>query len=223
MWRHGRRVGPAALAVILERTSGQVVMGGVAALSFVSLPLAVGGVGVAALAAFFAFRRRPRTGPLATLGRDAHTALLVQLISSALIMGTFLATYLVAARAVGVSTPLWTLLPLVAPVLLSMLIPVTIAGLGGARGHRGGALGRRRTHGGGRRSDLRRIRDPGAALESAGRARPAQLGSKSERRPSPRRYLTAVEACYPSPTRAHSRVPKLLNGSSPSDIRIRRR
>ena len=130
MWRHGRRVGPAALAVILERTSGQVVMGGVAALSFASLPLAVGGVGVAALAAFFAFRRRPRTGPLATLGRDAHTALLVQLISSALIMGTFLATYPVAARAVGASTPLWTLLPLVAPVLLSMLIPVTIAGLG---------------------------------------------------------------------------------------------
>ena len=76
MWRHGRRVGPAALAVILERTSGQVVMGGVAALSFASLPLAVGGVGVAALAAFFAFRRRPRTGPLATLGRDAHTCLL---------------------------------------------------------------------------------------------------------------------------------------------------
>ena len=87
--------------MILERTSGQVVMGGVAALSFASLPLAVGGVGVAALAAFFAFRRRPRTGPLATLGRDAHTALLVQLISSALIMGTFLATYPVAARAVG--------------------------------------------------------------------------------------------------------------------------
>ena len=45
-------------------------------------------------------------------------------------MGTFLATYVVAARAVGVSTPLWTLLPLVAPVLLSMLVPVTVAGWG---------------------------------------------------------------------------------------------
>ena len=30
----------------------------------------------------------------------------------------------------GVSTPLWTLLPLVAPVLLSMLVPATVAGWG---------------------------------------------------------------------------------------------
>ncbi len=151
-WRHGRsgperRMGPAARAVILERASGQVVMGGVAALSLVSLPLAfdavpatlalaVGGVGVAVLAVFFIFRRRPRTGFLATLGRDVQSALLArdalpaQLLSSTLVVGTYLATYVVAARAVGVNTPLWTLLPLVAPVLLSMLIPTTVAGWG---------------------------------------------------------------------------------------------
>ena len=151
-WRHGREdpehgIGPAARAVILERASGQLVMGVVAAVSLVSLPLAftaapatvalaVCGVGVGVLGTFLVFRRRPRTGLLATLGRDTYTALLardalpVQLLSSTLVVGTYLATYVVAARAVGVSTPLWTLLPLVAPVLLSMLVPATVAGWG---------------------------------------------------------------------------------------------
>jgi hypothetical protein len=122
-------------------------MGGVAALSLVSLPfafnsvpttlaLAVCGVAVAVLAVFLVFRRRQSTGPMAILGRDVHAALLArdalptQLLSSTLVVGTYLATYIAAARAVGVSTPLWTLLPLVAPVLLSMLIPATIAGWG---------------------------------------------------------------------------------------------
>jgi uncharacterized membrane protein YbhN (UPF0104 family) len=151
-WRHGRAaperpMGPAARAVILERASGQIVMGVVAVLSLASLPLAYGavpatlvlavcGVGGASLAALLVFGRRSRTGPLATFRRDAHTALLMrdalplQLISSTLLVGTYLATYVVAARAVGVSTPTWTLLPLVTPVLLSMLIPVTVAGWG---------------------------------------------------------------------------------------------
>ena len=82
-------MGPAARAVILERASGQVVMGAVAALSFASLPLtrgavpatltlAVCGVGVAALAAHLAFGRRPPASPLATLGHDVHTALLAR-------------------------------------------------------------------------------------------------------------------------------------------------
>ena len=60
----------------------------------------------------------------------ARDALPAQLLSSTLVVGTYLATYVVAARAVGVSTPLWTLLPLVAPVLLSMLVPATVAGWG---------------------------------------------------------------------------------------------
>ena len=132
-WRHGRArpdrgMGPAARAVILERASGQVVMGLVAALSLVSLPLAfslgtatmalaVSGVAVMALGAFLVFRRRPRAGPLATLGRDVDVALLArdalpaQLVSSTLVVGTYLATYVAAARAVGVSTPLWTHTP----------------------------------------------------------------------------------------------------------------
>lgn len=151
-WRHGSaeaesRIGPAASAVILERASGQVVMAGVAVLSFASLPfaysaapasmaLAIGGVGVAAGATVLAFRRRSRTGLLADFGRDIRAALLardalpVQLVSSTLVVGTYLAIYIVAARAVGVTTPMWTLLPLVTPVLLSMLIPATVAGWG---------------------------------------------------------------------------------------------
>ena len=150
--RHGHagsegHIGPAARAVIVERASGQVVMGVVAVLSLASLPLAfnsapptialaVCGVGVAALVALLVFGRGPRAGRLAALRRDVHVALFardavyVQLLSSTLLVGTYLATYVVAARAVGVSTPLWTLLPLVAPVLLSMLIPATVAGWG---------------------------------------------------------------------------------------------
>jgi len=140
-------IGPAVRAVIMERASGQVVMGVVAVLSLASLPLAfsaapptialaVCGVGVAVLAALLVFGRGPRAGRLAALRRDVHVALFardavyVQLLSSTLLVGTYLATYVVAARAIGVSTPLWTLLPLVAPVLLSMLIPATVAGWG---------------------------------------------------------------------------------------------
>lgn len=151
-WRHGRAgpetgMGPAVRAVILERASGQVVMGAVAALSLASLPLAFGAARPGALllgalgvvGAVIAWRvladRRPQ-GPLAALWRDARVALLapdvvgVQLITAALVIASYLGTYLVAARAVGVSTPLATLLPLVAPVLLSMLIPATVAGWG---------------------------------------------------------------------------------------------
>jgi len=105
-WRHGRvapkhPIGSAARAVILERVSAKVVMGGVAALSFASLPLTFGAM--------------PATLTLAVCGVGG----------AALVVGTSLPTYGAAARAMGVSTPLWTLLPLSAPVLLSMLVPAT--------------------------------------------------------------------------------------------------
>src|SRR5690606_40090322 len=85
------------------------------------------------------FRRvlfRPRASPVARLGADARRALFsgpavaVQLGTSALIVASYVATYLLAARAVGITPPLPTLAPLVAPVLLSMLVPVTVAGWG---------------------------------------------------------------------------------------------
>ncbi|MSR36526.1 MAG: flippase-like domain-containing protein [Gemmatimonadetes bacterium] len=157
-WRHSRsdaegRVGPAVRAVMIERMSGQVVMGVVAALSLASMPIAFGPaprawlltvVGICAVAVTWlviarSLRRYGRwrdDGLLASFWRDVRTALLawdvlaVQLGTSALVVGSYLATYLVAARAVGVDTPFATLLPLVAPVLQSMLIPVSLAGWG---------------------------------------------------------------------------------------------
>ncbi len=57
-------------------------------------------------------------------------ALPAQLISSGLLVASYITVYLLMARAVGVETPSSTLLPLVAPVLVAMLIPATIAGWG---------------------------------------------------------------------------------------------
>ena len=53
-----------------------------------------------------------------------------KLVSSALVVATYLITYVMAARAIGIETSLSVLVPLVAPVLLTMLLPVTIAGWG---------------------------------------------------------------------------------------------
>lgn len=62
----------------------------------------------------------------ALLGR----ALPFQFSSAVLVVGSYVGVYLVAARAVGVETPFVRLLPLAAPVLMTMLIPVTVAGWG---------------------------------------------------------------------------------------------
>jgi hypothetical protein len=115
----------------------------VALLSFLALPLAAGvrartvlvtsaGLAAIALAAVIV-----RQLPIAdSIWRDVRAALLardvvlVQAVTSALVMGSYIAVYLAAARAVGVGTPFLVLAPLVAPVLLAMLIPVTIAGWG---------------------------------------------------------------------------------------------
>ena len=156
-WRHARAQarlaapgGPAVRAVIFERVSAQAVMAAVAVISLLGLPVtlsagswpAVVGAGAAAAAlvavASVAWLRR-QTGAASWVGRvlveltAAHRsgpALAAQAASAVLVVGTYLATYLVAARAVGVETPIPVLLPLVAPVLMTMLIPVTVAGWG---------------------------------------------------------------------------------------------
>ena len=141
--------GPAVRAVIFERLSAQVVMTTVAVVSLLALPLTVD-VG-ARLAMFWAgagvviivvvtlawFRRQSSaqslSGRVLADLRSAHLsgpAFAVQLASAIIVVGTYLATYVAAARAVGVETPLPVLLPLVAPVLMTMLIPVTVAGWG---------------------------------------------------------------------------------------------
>ena len=60
----------------------------------------------------------------------ASSALPVQLVTSIAVVGSYVAMYLAAARAVGVESPFTVMLPLVTPVLLAMLIPVSVAGWG---------------------------------------------------------------------------------------------
>lgn len=155
-WRHaedpavdGDREGAAVRAVLLERASGQAVMIAVAGASLAAAPstilpspsvlfvLAGLVAGAAGLALLFLrhpgltvpepFRRLAVDARAAVLARDALPA---QLLGSCVVVGTYLVVYVVAARAVGAGTPVPELLPLVAPVLVAMLIPVSVAGWG---------------------------------------------------------------------------------------------
>ena len=141
--------GPAVRAVIFERLSAQAVMTPVAVVSLLALPVTVdagsrvamfwaGAGAVLIVVATLVWIRRQYSAQslpgrvLADL-RSAHLsgpAFVAQLASAIIVVGTYLATYMAAARAVGVETPLPVLLPLVAPVLMTMLIPVTVAGWG---------------------------------------------------------------------------------------------
>jgi uncharacterized membrane protein YbhN (UPF0104 family) len=146
-WRHARTdapTGPAVRAVILERASGQVVMTLAAVASIFALPWAPGALRLGAAAvvaalvglALWRFGRRPRAEAETGFWADTHRALLapeamaLQAASAVLVVASYIAVFLVAARAVGVTTSLATILPLVAPVLMTMLIPVTVAGWG---------------------------------------------------------------------------------------------
>jgi glycosyltransferase 2 family protein len=164
-WRHARsaRIGvgggaPAPLrsihAVVLERLSGQVVMtflavlsaavlGGVRALAVVAIALAAGFV---LLHAAGRYGRLPGATDLLADARAAlgGAALPVQMATSLLVVISYLVVYVMAARAVGVTTPTGALLPLLAPVLVTMLLPVTVAGWGvreGAAAALWGAVG----------------------------------------------------------------------------------
>lgn len=150
-WRHTRvQTGPVIRTVIIERASGQAVMMAVAVSSLLVIPRTFGvdpwlAMGTAAIASgavvmglLHTRRRQARTagGSVGSVWRDVHTALLArdvvakQLAVSTLVVGSYIATYVVAARAVGVTTPTSVLAPLIAPVLMSMLIPTSIAGWG---------------------------------------------------------------------------------------------
>ena len=156
-WRHASRDegsdrGRAAVsAVVLERLSGQMVMITVAALSGLVLVLAgpgrlpaPGAAGMVVITAGIAggilvlpvlLRRLVRLPLLRSIARDARTALLgsalpVQLATSVAVVGSYLAVFVLAARSVGIETSTGALLLLVGPVLVTMLIPVTVAGWG---------------------------------------------------------------------------------------------
>ncbi len=141
--------GPAMRAVVFERVSAQAVMTSVAVISLLLLPVTIdrgpgrlllaGAAAAAALALAAVIRVRrqsPAGGAVARVLDElaaAHltaTAFAWQLASAMFVVATYLLTYLAAARAVGVETPAVVFLPLVAPVLMTMLIPVTVAGWG---------------------------------------------------------------------------------------------
>ena len=152
-WRHASiqvaltaARGPAVRAVILERASGQVVMGIVAGLSVLLLPLGIDlqlkfgigatAIGVMGVGSWICKRYGQDNSVMGSLIRDARTTLFtqkvfpVQFVVSLVVVSTYVATFVIAAKAIGIETPFFVLLPLVSPVLAAMVIPVTIAGWG---------------------------------------------------------------------------------------------
>ena len=155
-WRHARRqrdtpelVGRAARAVVIERASGQVVMVLVAIGSAFIIMASHGGsptllvLAAAAIAVtggvVFRWVHHQTAEPASVwqalksesrLALFSRRAFAWQMISSFVVVSTFLANYLIAAEAIGVETSVGRLLPLVAPVLITMLVPFTVAGWG---------------------------------------------------------------------------------------------
>ena len=150
-WRHARNAetGPAVRAVILERLSGQMVMivlslGAVAALpEDVIGDVPYGWVFLVILSlvtvVVMTVVRRRSSGNESLVEKLLHDtriavcsreALPRQLISSSIIVASYLLTFVIAARSIGSYTPLATLVPLIPIVLLAMLLPISIAGWG---------------------------------------------------------------------------------------------
>lgn len=147
-WRHARTPAPtgsAVRAVILERLTAQVVMTTVAVASVAHLlawpPLPqIGAVLAVAVGSTIVVRSIVRSAaPESWVGRVwadtrdaglAPDALPVQLVSSIVAALSYIAFFFMAARAIGVQTEASILLPLIAPVLMTMLVPITVAGWG---------------------------------------------------------------------------------------------
>ena len=152
---HGRSTGEtgrALRAVGWERVAGQVVQAVVAVLVVGLLPSAVRPVlpwvlaGLAAVAsvALVAVRSARGDGWWSRLARtardDVRLALLVRrswpgvVVASLVALAGYVATYVVAARAVGVEASVATLLPLVLAVLVAAGLPLNLAGWGPREG-----------------------------------------------------------------------------------------
>jgi len=157
-WRHAGTSGArraAVRAVVIERTSGQLVLWGVTAVALLApiwhAPLARAGEALAALpgtsratailgllalsAGLTALYRRPPRA-LAGLGGDLARTLFSaaawprQLLGSLAVVISYMAVYVCAARAVGAELPTMTLAALVPPVLMAMALPLSVAGWG---------------------------------------------------------------------------------------------
>ncbi|MCY4726519.1 lysylphosphatidylglycerol synthase transmembrane domain-containing protein [Nocardioides sp. STR2] len=152
---HGRSTGEtgrALRAVGWERAAGQVVQAVVAVLVVGLLPSAVrpaltwvlAGLVVLAAVAVLAVRSARGDGWWGRLARtardDVRLALLVRrswpgvVVASLVALAGYVATYVVAARAVGVEASVATLLPLVLVVLLAAGLPLNLAGWGPREG-----------------------------------------------------------------------------------------
>ncbi len=154
---HGRDAGDtgrALRAVAWERVAGQVVTVALAVVVLLLLsspvtPLmpAAAGVLAAVLVVGMLLARRPWRSSSSLVGRvlgavrdDVRFGLLVRrawpgvVLASAAAVAGHVATYLVAARAVGVTTPLMTLLPLAVLVLVAAGLPLNLAGWGPREG-----------------------------------------------------------------------------------------
>lgn len=154
--RHARisgQQGAAWQAVILERASGQVLVGLFSLLALVLIPawrhalasfatslmpwlLLALTVLIAVITAVVRLVRQRWPETVASFRNALQLAMLArkawprQLLSSSLIVVSYALAFALAARAIGVVLP-WNQLMLVAlPVLLAMLIPVSVAGWG---------------------------------------------------------------------------------------------
>ena len=154
---HGRDAGDtgrALRAVAWERVAGQVVtvVLAVVVLLLLASPVtpsmpAAAGLLAAVLVVGMLLARRPWRSSTSLVGRvlgavrdDVRFGLLVRrawpgvVLASAAAVAGHVATYLVAARAVGVTTPLMTLLPLAVLVLVAAGLPLNLAGWGPREG-----------------------------------------------------------------------------------------
>jgi uncharacterized membrane protein YbhN (UPF0104 family) len=153
---HGRDVGDVRRGirvVVWERTAGQVVQVAVAVAVLFAFPSPVrahlpaaaalglaGALGAVLLA--WALRRGPApwARALRAAAADIRAGLLARrnwlgvVASSSVVMGGYLATFLVAARTAGATAPLHRLVPLTALALLAMALPLNIGGFGPREG-----------------------------------------------------------------------------------------
>lgn len=157
---HGRSTGRTSLglrAVVWERFWGQTVLAVLTVAALLALPSPVPreltvliglaalclGVGVAWLLRTVHARgdtETPARGLLAVVGSDVRRGLLAPgtwpgvVAASVVAVACHAATYLLAARAVGVTAPVAVLLPLVLLVFVAAAVPTNIAGWGPREG-----------------------------------------------------------------------------------------
>jgi uncharacterized membrane protein YbhN (UPF0104 family) len=154
--RHGLEIGDVGLGVraaVLDRVAGQVVQVAITVVVLAVLPsparpylpaaaaaLVVAGLAVAALVRTGDSMRGRWARVVRGLGDDLRGGLVADGnwarvgAASALVLAGNVATFLIGARAAGVTAPLTVLLPLVLLVLLATAVPLNIAGWGPREG-----------------------------------------------------------------------------------------